>query len=161
MNDASTGSAAAPPPPGEPNRAPSDLTREYATDKIRVLWYASRCIHSAECVRALPAVFNPGRRPWVLIDAATAEAVANAVARCPTGALQFERLDGGPGEDVPATLQITVARDGPYYVRGKVEVLGDDGRVLRRDTRVALCRCGQSRHLPYCDNTHRTIGFRG
>jgi CDGSH-type Zn-finger protein len=31
---------------------------------------------------------------------------------------------------------------------------------MRRETRLALCRCGQSKHMPLCDNTHRAIGFR-
>lgn len=158
--DAGAGGAGAPPPPGEANKAP-DLTREYANERIRVQWYASRCIHSAECIRALPGVFDPRRRPWVDIDAADADAVANAVMRCPTGALHFVRLDGGAGESVPARVEVTTVRNGPNFVRGDVEIMDGEGRTIRRDTRVALCRCGQSKHMPFCDNTHRAIGFRG
>jgi hypothetical protein len=50
--NASAGGTGAPPDPSGPNRAP-DLTREYSTDAITVQWYAGRCIHSANCVRAL------------------------------------------------------------------------------------------------------------
>jgi len=32
--------------------------------------------------------------------------------------------------------------------------------VLREDTRVALCRCGHSENKPFCDGTHRKIGFK-
>jgi uncharacterized Fe-S cluster protein YjdI len=92
--DAAHGGTGAPPPPDEPNRVFSRLTREYASDTIKVEWYARRCIHSAACIRALPQVFDPQRRPWVDVDAATADAVADAVMKCPTGALQFVRLDG-------------------------------------------------------------------
>jgi uncharacterized Fe-S cluster protein YjdI/CDGSH-type Zn-finger protein len=156
---ASEGGAGAPPDPAAPNRAP-DLTREYRAPGLRVQWYAGRCIHSANCVRALRQVFDPQRRPWVTPDAAPADAGAAAVLRCPTGALHFVREDEGAPEapDVPTTL--TPIRNGPLYVRGDVEVRGLDGAPLRRDSRVALCRCGLAEHAPFCDNTCRTVGWR-
>jgi uncharacterized Fe-S cluster protein YjdI len=49
------------------------------------------CEHAAECVRGLPAVFEPGRHPWILPDNATADDVIEVVGRCPTGALRIER----------------------------------------------------------------------
>jgi uncharacterized Fe-S cluster protein YjdI/CDGSH-type Zn-finger protein len=158
--DASAGGTGAPPPADAPNRVFAKLTREYSTEKIRVQWYARRCIHSAACIRALPQVFNPAQRPWVTPENADADAVANAVLQCPTGALQFVRLDGGPEEAPPETVQIRAVKNGPYFVRGAVEMRDDNGDVIRNDTRFALCRCGQSKHLPFCDNTHRAIGFR-
>jgi len=105
-------------------------------------------------------VFDPHRRPWIDIDAADADAVAEAVQRCPTGALQFDRLDGGLAEAVPDKVEIRTIKDGPYFVRGMVDLLDENGDVLRRESRIALCRCGKSKHLPRCDNTHRATGFR-
>ncbi len=56
---------------------------------------------------------------------------------------------------------ITVYRDGPYIVRGDVRVLDQDGRELPLHGRtVALCRCGRSSQRPFCDGTHKVIGFR-
>jgi CDGSH-type Zn-finger protein len=51
--------------------------------------------------------------------------------------------------------------DGPYLVRGEFEVTDHDGRVIetRRST-IALCRCGASRTKPFCDGTHKAIGFK-
>ena len=155
---ASEGGAGAPPHPDESNRAP-DLTREYGTPEITVQWYAERCIHSANCVRALRDVFDPKRRPWVEPAAAPADAIAAAVLRCPSGALHFIRHDGAAQEtpDVPATL--TPIRNGPLYVRGDVEVRGLDGRALRRDTRLSLCRCDLAARMPFCDNSCRRAGW--
>jgi uncharacterized Fe-S cluster protein YjdI/CDGSH-type Zn-finger protein len=157
--DAAAGGAGAPPHPDEPNRAPA-VTREYSTDRITVQWYAERCIHSANCIRALPRVFDPRRRPWVDVEAADADAIAQAVLRCPTGALHFVRHDGGAQEapDVPTTL--TPIRNGPLYVRGDVEVRALDGRFIRRGTRVSLCRCGLAQQIPFCDNTCRKEHWR-
>jgi len=151
---ASEGGAGAPPRPESQNRAP-DLTREYATPDIVVQWFAGRCIHSANCVRALRAVFDPKRRPWVDPTAAPADDIAAAILRCPTGALHFIRHDGGAQEtpDTPTTL--TPIRNGPLYVRGDVVTRSLDGVPLRRDTRVSICRCGLAAKMPYCDNTCR------
>ena len=156
---ASEGGAGAPPRPEEPNRAP-DLTREYDTPEITVQWYASRCIHSANCVQALSQVFDPQRRPWIEPAAASADAVAAAVLRCPTGALHFVRHDGGTQEAPDAPTSLTPIRNGPLYVRGDVEVRSIEGRPLRRDTRVSLCRCGLASQIPFCDNTCRKAHWR-
>src|SRR6476646_2619821 len=72
--------------------------RTYQTDAIRVHWDSSRCIHTGICLRCLPAVFDTSARPWVDLSAADADAVADAVGHCPTGALRYERLDGAAQE---------------------------------------------------------------
>src|SRR5688572_6364798 len=156
---AGSGGTGAPPEPYEANKVSSELTREYSSDAIRVQWFASRCIHSAACIKALPQVFDPRRRPWVDVSAADANAIANAVLACPTGALHFEYANGEK-EPEPQEVRIVAVRNGPYMIRGRVDVRDDRGNVIRSDSRVALCRCGQSRHMPFCDNTHRAIGFR-
>ncbi|MGB9492684.1 MAG: CDGSH iron-sulfur domain-containing protein [Terriglobales bacterium] len=43
---------------------------------------------------------------------------------------------------------------GPYYVRGLIQLRSADGRTEFEDTRMALCRCGQSHNKPFCDNSH-------
>jgi len=57
--------------------------------------------------------------------------------------------------------RITAYRDGPLLVRGGFRLEDQDGAVIetRRDT-IALCRCGKSRLRPFCDGTHRLVGFR-
>lgn len=134
--------------------------KEYRSDEITVTFDRGRCIHSAECVRGLPEVFDVGKRPWIQPSNSAPDAVAEVVARCPTGALQFVREDGGPAEPVPEENTVTVAADGPLYVRGDVVLKEYDGTTVLEDTRVALCRCGESRNKPFCDNSHENSGFR-
>jgi CDGSH-type Zn-finger protein len=56
---------------------------------------------------------------------------------------------------------ITACKDGPYLVRGEFEIVDSEGRpVERRRKTVALCRCGRSQSRPFCDGTHKLIGFR-
>ena len=158
--DAGQGGTGAPPPTDQANNVRTGLTREYSRPEIVVEWYASRCIHSGLCIKALPVVFNPSRRPWVDVSAANADAIASAVTRCPTGALRFQRRDGGPQEEAGDAVKVTPVRNGPYYVRGPIEMENLQTGEMQRETRLALCRCGKSGHMPFCDNTHRAIGFR-
>jgi CDGSH-type Zn-finger protein len=56
---------------------------------------------------------------------------------------------------------ITPYRDGPLLVRGPVELRDPSGAPIscERDP-VALCRCGKSKRKPFCDGTHKLVGFR-
>jgi CDGSH-type Zn-finger protein/uncharacterized Fe-S cluster protein YjdI len=126
---------------------------------IRVTWSKARCIHSAECIRGLPLVFQPGGRPWVKPEAGTAQKIAEVIERCPTGALHYERLDGGSAEAAATANTVTPQPDGPLFVRGQVEIMDAEGNLILRDTRVALCRCGGTSNKPFCDGSHRMRGF--
>lgn len=134
--------------------------RTYDGDGIRVSYDRVRCIHAAECVRGLPAVFDPDRRPWVDPTAAPADEVARVVRRCPTGALQYEHPDGSRPEPAPDTNRLSVTADGPVVAAGDLLLLDAERRPLRRELRVALCRCGASAHKPWCDGSHTGTGFR-
>ena len=56
-------------------------------------------------------------------------------------------------------LTITPYRDGPYLVRGPFALVDQDGREIAHARTVALCRCGRSAARPFCDGTHKAIGF--
>ena len=63
------------------------------------------------------------------------------------------------GRDLPGS--IFACPNGPLLVRGDVEILTADGVPVPRTRRtVALCRCGKSTIKPFCDGTHKIIGFR-
>ena len=136
------------------------LKKEYRNESIAVTWEPAFCAHTARCLRGAPAVFDTGRRPWIVLEGADPDHVARVVASCPTGALHFTRLDGGAQEQPEPETTIVPLRDGPLAIRGAVTILGEDGEVIRSDTRVSLCRCGASQNKPFCDASHRRIGFR-
>jgi CDGSH-type Zn-finger protein/uncharacterized Fe-S cluster protein YjdI len=50
--------------------------------------------------------------------------------------------------------------DGPLKVSGNLEIMSGTGRVVARTTTTWLCRCGQSNNKPFCDGTHKKIGFK-
>jgi CDGSH-type Zn-finger protein/uncharacterized Fe-S cluster protein YjdI len=134
--------------------------RTYESDAITVHWDASKCIHTGRCLRALPAVFDTGRRPWVAIDAADADAIAAAVETCPSGALWYERSGDVRGEQPREPTAVVPIPDGPLVVMGDVCVTTPDGDELGTEPRLTLCRCGGTRNPPYCDNSHLARGFR-
>jgi CDGSH-type Zn-finger protein len=72
--------------------------------------------------------------------------------------------------------RIVVIKNGPYSVEGdvplvsKTQVVSEHGEPLtwRKEGAIAvsegeytLCRCGRSNNPPFCDGTHRQVGFDG
>jgi uncharacterized Fe-S cluster protein YjdI len=138
-----------------------DVLKRYEAPGITVHWEPKLCIHVSNCIRTLPQVFDPNARPWVNVEAASADKLATAIESCPTGALSYVRTDGAPQEAPESPTKVQPRPNGPLLVRGDIEEIDTDGKVTRRATRIALCRCGQSSNKPYCDLTHRTVGFKG
>lgn len=137
-----------------------DRIRDYKGKNIIVSYSPRRCVHAGECTARLARVFDTSRRPWVKPDDADAQEIAEVVMRCPTGALHFTRLDGGGPEQIPDHNEITLVADGPLYLSGDIELIAPDGSLYLKDTRVALCRCGESKFNPFCDETHTQAGFK-
>ncbi len=123
----------------------------YRSERIDVRFDASRCLHFAECIRGLPEVFDPGKRPWITPDQADAAQVAAIVRRCPSGALQYvSRSEPDEVGDSPTTIE--QIPDGPLLIRGELEVrlASEHGLVAVRETRMAACGCGRTEREPYC-----------
>jgi len=123
----------------EEERKAAGVAKEYRNDRIAVYWEPTYCIHVANCL-----VGN--------LSEADADEVAEVVMSCPTGALHFLRLDGGEQETASEETTVYERPNGPLFVRGRSRIVGQDGTLLREDTRVAPCRCGQSANKPFCDN---------
>gem|GEM_PF-187563 len=59
-------------------------------------------------------------------------------------------------------VRITVRQNGPYYVQGRVILVDHEGNEIPYEgEELWLCRCGGSSKKPFCDGTHKRIGFRG
>jgi len=57
-------------------------------------------------------------------------------------------------------LTVTPLADGPVRVEGALEVRSADGQQSSfHDTKVHFCRCGASQKKPFCDGSHKAIGF--
>ncbi len=71
----------------------------------------------------------------------------------------FSVATGAAPIDADAPLRIRLRRDGPLKLEGPCEVRAPDGTALLRGDETALCRCGQSGKRPFCDGSHRAVGF--
>jgi CDGSH-type Zn-finger protein/uncharacterized Fe-S cluster protein YjdI len=208
-------------------QAMSDDVQEYRGSRIIVQFDGAKCIHSRHCVLDQPDVFRanvPG--PWISPDSGSVEGIVQVAHACPSGAITYERLDGGAQESAPAVhvlhreqaaggparrsaaraIRATLCRcgasnnkpycdgshsaagftatgepstrpsealaqrngpvavnaiaDGPLEVMGNLEICSGTGRTVNRTQKSYLCRCGASGNKPYCDGTHKKIGFR-
>jgi uncharacterized Fe-S cluster protein YjdI/CDGSH-type Zn-finger protein len=135
-----------------------EVRKVYRGRDVEVSFDLDLCVHIGECLRGHHGVFKLERRPWVLPDEADADLVAAIVERCPSGALQYRRIDGGPSESHQGTNVIPI-RNGPLFVTGSIEVHHEDGTVEILP-RATLCRCGFSKNKPFCDNEHLAMNFR-
>ncbi|WP_026571718.1 MULTISPECIES: CDGSH iron-sulfur domain-containing protein [Sediminibacillus] len=54
---------------------------------------------------------------------------------------------------------IQVRDNGSILVKGEVELLDAEGNVYETKPAFSLCRCGASSNKPFCDGTHKKIGF--
>ena len=132
---------------------------EYEADGIAVRYDVARCIHAAECVRGLPRVFDPDRRPW--IEPGERRSRPGGRDRTPLSdrrahlrAPRRWRRGAGRRSRTPYGL----SRTDRSTSRGRLRLHLPDGEV-RDETRLALCRCGASGNKPLCDNSHLKSGF--
>lgn len=141
---------------------PDNNQREYTNGEITVVWQPDVCIHSTLCWKGLVSVFNPRQRPWVNLEGASTEAIVEQVKKCPSGALSYYENQAEEGKtEVTSESIVEIASDGPLLVYGNLSIKDAEGNVTKKHKVTAFCRCGASSNKPYCDGTHRKIGFKG
>ena len=133
---------------------------DFPGEKVDVVWDGRLCIHIGECGQAEGDLFVGGRKPWCQPDLVSPGEVKGVVERCPSGALYYEVKDGSETEKADAENTLIVVYNGPYYVRGNLEIEGATDDMPGVKYRTALCRCGLSKNKPYCDNSHETGKFQ-
>ena len=131
----------------------SDI-EEVRGKKVLLKFEGKKCIHSRQCVLSRPDVFVPNvEGEWIHPDNATPEELAALALSCPSGAIAYERLDGGPAEAAPLVNTARIRENGPVALHAELEIAG------KPRFRATLCRCGASQNKPYCDGSHTAAGF--
>jgi CDGSH-type Zn-finger protein/uncharacterized Fe-S cluster protein YjdI len=133
----------------------TQTTEEVRGAKVVIRFDGSKCIHSRHCVLDRPDVFVPNvEGEWIHPDRASPEGIAEIAHNCPSGAITFERIDGGENEAAPAVNVARVRENGPIALHAQLAIVGH-GSALR----ATLCRCGASKNKPFCDGSHTRVGF--
>ena len=129
---------------------------EYRGKHVVVRFEGRKCIHSRNCVLGRPDVFVPNAQgPWIKPDSAPADMVMAVALACPSGAITYERLDGGTNEAAPVVNLVRVRENGPLAFHADLKIDGQPPAY-----RATLCRCGASSNKPYCDGSHTQAAFR-
>ena len=57
--------------------------------------------------------------------------------------------------------KITCNHNGPLRIEGDFEIVDPAGAAfgLAGRTAISLCRCGHSENKPFCDGSHKRLGF--
>jgi CDGSH-type Zn-finger protein/uncharacterized Fe-S cluster protein YjdI len=151
--------------PVAPKAAPAPVVASASTivdgvervqgEKLELMFEARRCIHARFCVTGAPKVFLANvQGPWIHPDAMPVERVVEIAHACPSGAIQYRRVDGESDETAPPVNLASVRERGPYAFRGQLQIDGET-----RGFRATLCRCGASQNKPFCDGSHTKIDF--
>lgn len=144
-------------------------TLKYTNNEVTIVWKPKTCIHSTICWKGLIEVFNPRERPWIKMKGADTQRIIEQVRQCPSGALSYYMNDDEVKENEPdkivaeaaTMLKVEVTPNGPYIINTECLIVHSDGKEETKTGTVALCRCGASGNKPYCDGSHRKIGFEG
>lgn len=115
------------------------------------------CSHAGFCTDGLPKVFQMRVEPWINADAESVEKIIQTIKKCPSGALSYS-IDGVLYNRFSEHPEINITEDGPYVVKGTIELQDDDHPELIEH--YALCRCGNSKNKPFCDGQHWYTKFK-
>jgi CDGSH-type Zn-finger protein len=56
-------------------------------------------------------------------------------------------------------VKIQVRANGSLRVTGTMDFVDAEGTIIKTETNFSLCRCGHSKEKPFCDGSHREVGF--
>ncbi|UCH84911.1 MAG: CDGSH iron-sulfur domain-containing protein [Candidatus Latescibacterota bacterium] len=141
-----------------PDRVADKLDRYDAKD-VSILDNRGICSHAGFCTSGLPKVWNMKVEPWIDPHAAPADDIVRIARQCPSGALSYV-FGGKTINEFFDDAEIRVTRNGPYAVRGSVQLRGADFLEGASREHYTLCRCGHSRNKPFCDGSHWYTGFK-
>jgi CDGSH-type Zn-finger protein/uncharacterized Fe-S cluster protein YjdI len=156
---ASAATSAEVPPPAAGAQPPA--IEEVRAERVILRFEGKRCIHSRHCVLGAPDVFLANvKGPWLHPEAVSPDELAEIAHSCPSGAITYERSDGGPQEQAPKVNVARIRENGPLAIHAAIELEGQGSSESSVTMfRATLCRCGASKNKPFCDNSHLKLPF--
>jgi CDGSH-type Zn-finger protein len=147
--------------PETASRTPyAEAAKVYKGDVLSMFDREELCVSARFCDR--------GHNAWnyaLEADAEHPEYEKDAIyeaSNCPSGRLTVEK--DGKFIEPELEQEISLVEDeaknirGPLAVKGGITLVSADGTEYELRNRYTLCRCGQSRNLPFCDASHFAVG---
>lgn len=127
----------------------------FETKKLRLDDAIELCDHSRFCQR------GGGIRELMKRGDPNSIALAKEEAgNCPSGRLLIIDKENGDSTERDYEKEITVIYDqgkdceGPIWIKGGISIESEDGELYEKRNRITLCKCGKSKHKPFCDGNH-------
>lgn len=86
------------------------------------------------------------------------EKIIETIRNCPSGSLTY-KIDGKLYDEFFSEPEIFVSKNGPLNIRGKISLNNPCSSELISREHYTLCRCGSSKNKPFCDGSHKKVGF--
>jgi len=127
----------------------------FETDRLRLDDAIELCDHSRFCQHAegIRSLMEKGDKKSIAL-------AKKEAADCPSGRLLILDKKTGESTERDYKKEIVILHDqgknceGPIWVKGGIEIESEDGKLYEKRNRVTLCRCGKSKHRPFCDGKH-------
>jgi CDGSH-type Zn-finger protein/uncharacterized Fe-S cluster protein YjdI len=68
-------------------------------------------------------------------------------------------VDRGASAETGGKLLVTLHKNGSIEVNGNFELRDEQGNTIQFGSNAWLCRCGHSSEKPFCDKSHKRVGF--
>jgi len=127
----------------------------FETERLKLDDTIELCDHSRFCQHAdgIRALMEKG-------DPDSIALAKKEAADCPSGRLLIWDKKTGESTERDYEKEIVIIQDqgkdceGPIWVKGGITVESEDNELYEKRNRITLCRCGKSRHKPFCDGRH-------
>jgi uncharacterized Fe-S cluster protein YjdI len=142
--------------------------KTYTNGEVTIYWQPDLCIHSANCIVGLPAVFKPRHRPWIQPEGASTQEIIQTINTCPSRALLYQRVNEPVASEIPDIGKrekpafAKILANGPLLLSGNFilrDAQNNPIEIGEHDV-AAICRCGSSAKKPFCDGSHVRTGYR-
>ena len=73
-----------------------------------------------------------------------------------------EKKETTTENQIPKKTTLYARPNGPLIVSGEdIELVNEEGKVIEKAMRFAICRCGHTGKQPFCDGSHNRMNFQG
>jgi CDGSH-type Zn-finger protein len=62
-----------------------------------------------------------------------------------------------PEESNKKPPEVRITQNGPMILKGNFSFRDSSGKIITGEQEILLCRCGESKIMPFCDCSHKSM----